>query len=77
MKRLAEGGEAQTGLEISSALSVPEQKDTITAAETVTPTVATVKTGEEVPQPTLTGTPTVTTTVADPTGSSKILQDPL
>ena len=68
MKRLAEGGEAQTGLEVSSALSVPEQKDTITAAETVTPTVATVKTGEEVPQPTLTDTPTVTTTVADSTG---------
>ena len=66
MKRLAEGGEAGDGLEVSKALAVPEQKTTLQDAETVTPTTASVKAGEEVATPTLTETPTVTTTVADP-----------
>ena len=71
MKRLADGGDATDG-SISEglglkALKVPEQKTELAAGEIFTPVSKSVQTGEEVPSIGVGTTPTVTTTVADPT----------
>ena len=78
MKRLAEGGDAIEDLRTDDAstsgdlglekVKIPEQKTALSAGETLTPVLKTVKAGEEVPNIGVGDTPTVATTVADPTG---------
>ena len=71
-KRLQDGGSA-TGEDITSGLGleqvkIPEQKTTLGEGEKLTPVTKSVQTGEEVTPITVGATPTVATTVTDPTG---------